>query len=154
MKVADRSGTVLKEIVQNVVKVSDLVNEIAHASQEQASGLSQISKAMNQLDQATQGNAASAEETASSSEQMAAEAEMLNKQVRELVFIVEGRHTQAQNHAKAPRAPSSRRPTNVIPMAAPKAKASPISSQSENSSAENLIPFGEEEEKLSNLGGF
>lgn len=59
--VADRSGTVLTNIVTSIKKVSDLNNEIAAASSEQTTGIQQISKAMNQLDQASQANAASAE---------------------------------------------------------------------------------------------
>ncbi|MBS1972300.1 MAG: chemotaxis protein [Bdellovibrionales bacterium] len=62
--IADRSGTTLSNIVQSIKKVSDLNNEIASASHEQATGIEQINKAMSQLDQAGQGNAASAEEIA------------------------------------------------------------------------------------------
>jgi methyl-accepting chemotaxis protein len=63
-EIADRSGTTLSNIVQSIKKVSDLNNEIASASHEQATGIEQINKAMSQLDQAGQGNAASAEEIA------------------------------------------------------------------------------------------
>ena len=65
--VADRSGTVLTNIVTSIKKVSDLNNEIAAASSEQTTGIQQISKAMNQLDQSSQANAASAEEIAATS---------------------------------------------------------------------------------------
>ncbi|MGE9743820.1 methyl-accepting chemotaxis protein [Bdellovibrio bacteriovorus] len=65
--VADNSGVVLKNIVESVKKVADLNNEIAAASVEQSAGIAQIGKAMNQLDQASQSNAASAEEVAASS---------------------------------------------------------------------------------------
>lgn len=66
-EVADRSGTVLTNIVTSIKKVSDLNNEIAAASSEQTTGIQQISKAMNQLDQSSQANAASAEEIAATS---------------------------------------------------------------------------------------
>lgn len=66
-KVADQSGEVLGSIVESVKKVADLNNEIAAASSEQSAGIQQIGKAMNQLDQASQSNAASAEEIAATS---------------------------------------------------------------------------------------
>lgn len=66
-KVADQSGEALGSILASVVKVADLNNEIAAASSEQSSGIQQINKAMNQLDQASQSNAASAEEIAATS---------------------------------------------------------------------------------------
>lgn len=66
-KVADQSGEALGSILESVKKVADLNNEIAAASSEQSSGIQQINKAMNQLDQASQSNAASAEEIAATS---------------------------------------------------------------------------------------
>lgn len=66
-KIADQSGAVLSNITNSVKKVSDLNTEIAAASSEQTTGIQQISKAMNQLDQASQSNAASAEEIAATS---------------------------------------------------------------------------------------
>ena len=86
--VADRSGEVLKEIVSSVVKVTDLSGEIAMASAEQSQGIAEISKAMNQLDQATQSNAAAAEEAAASSETMLRQAKVLGEQVQMLQKIV------------------------------------------------------------------
>jgi len=41
----------LKEIVKNVKKVTNLVNEIANASQEQSEGVGQVGKAISQMDQ-------------------------------------------------------------------------------------------------------
>lgn len=87
-EMADKSGTSLKEIVTSVKKVTDLNAEIATASNEQSEGIAQISKAMNQLDQATQSNAASAEEAAASSEVMLRQAKVLGEQVQNLMRIV------------------------------------------------------------------
>jgi methyl-accepting chemotaxis protein len=58
---ANVSHEVLKRIVESVNKVAGINNEIASASLEQSTGVSQITQAMNQLDQATQTNAASSE---------------------------------------------------------------------------------------------
>ncbi len=58
-------------------KVSEVVAEIASASEQQTLGIDQVNKAVDQMNQATQMNAANSEETASSSEQMSAQAEEL-----------------------------------------------------------------------------
>jgi len=55
------------ELVQdNVVKVTNLINEIAHASDEQAIGINELNKATSEMDSVTQQNAASAEDLAAS----------------------------------------------------------------------------------------
>ncbi|MDT8385392.1 MAG: methyl-accepting chemotaxis protein [Gammaproteobacteria bacterium] len=69
-KLVDQSGETLSQIVNSVKKVSDIIAEIASASQEQASGIDQINKAVVQMDEMTQQNAALVEEAAASSEAM------------------------------------------------------------------------------------
>lgn len=90
VEIADTSGTVLKEIVNSVKKVADLNSEISAASQEQANGIEQISKAMNHLDQAIQSNASSSEEVASSAEEMSSQSECLKQLVGQLRKFVNG----------------------------------------------------------------
>lgn len=85
---AQQSGDVLAEIVTSVKKVSELNSEISAASQEQSNGILQIGKAMNQLDQITQANAAASEESASASEELSAQAGVLRGNVVSLVQIV------------------------------------------------------------------
>ncbi|WII72790.1 methyl-accepting chemotaxis protein [Bdellovibrio sp. 22V] len=87
---AERSGTVLSEIVTSVKKVTALNNEIAAASTEQSNGIAQISKAMNQLDQVTQVNAASSEEAAASAEELSAQAESMSQVISTLVEVIKG----------------------------------------------------------------
>ena len=72
-----RSGQTLQEIMVSVKKVSDIVAEIAAASREQASGIEQVNKAILQMDQATQQNAALVEQTAAASSAMSREAARL-----------------------------------------------------------------------------
>lgn len=67
---ADKSGALLSNIVESIKKVSDLNNEIAAGSQEQASGIEQINTAMTQLDQAGQTNASSALEITNAAEEI------------------------------------------------------------------------------------
>lgn len=87
---AEKSGEVLRQIVEQVKRVSDLNTEIATASQEQSKGITQISQAMNDLDRSTQGNAASAEEVAASSEEMNAQARLLVDMSKRLAAITWG----------------------------------------------------------------
>ena len=58
-----QAGDSLGEIVESVKKVASLVAEIAAASQEQSLGIDQVGKAVNNMDQMTQQNAALVEET-------------------------------------------------------------------------------------------
>ena len=77
--VAERSGKLLDALVPAIRKTADLIQEVAAASSEQASGVVQINKAMSQVDQVTQRNASASEELASTAEEMSAQAEALNQ---------------------------------------------------------------------------
>lgn len=69
-KLVDNSGKALEDIVDSVKKVSDIIAEIAAASEEQSTGLDEINKAVTQLDEVTQQNAALVEEAAAASESL------------------------------------------------------------------------------------
>jgi methyl-accepting chemotaxis protein len=79
VELAERAGALLAEIVPSIKKTSDLVQEIAAASQEQSSGVGQINSAVTQLSSATQQNATSAEELAATAEEMSGQAEQLQQ---------------------------------------------------------------------------
>jgi methyl-accepting chemotaxis protein len=78
---ANQSGETLEEIVTATKKVNDIIAEIAAASQEQSSGINQVNKAVTQMDEMTQQNAALVEEAASASESMKDQAQSLKQQV-------------------------------------------------------------------------
>jgi len=67
--VAD-AGQTMSEIVASVQRVTDIVGEISHSSQEQSEGISQVNRAISQLDQMTQQNAALVEESAAAAESL------------------------------------------------------------------------------------
>ncbi|RYZ58311.1 MAG: methyl-accepting chemotaxis protein, partial [Proteobacteria bacterium] len=71
-KVAMECGEVLDDIVGKVTIVSQMSHSISTASDEQARGISEITKAVTQLDQMTQQNAAVSEQTASAAEELSA----------------------------------------------------------------------------------
>jgi methyl-accepting chemotaxis protein len=81
VKVAEQSGHLLAGLVPTIQKTADLVQEVASASSEQASGVVQINKAMASVDQVTQRNASASEELASTAEEMASQAESLQAMV-------------------------------------------------------------------------
>ncbi|MGZ4977444.1 MAG: HAMP domain-containing methyl-accepting chemotaxis protein [Methylobacter sp.] len=76
---AEIAGKLLDTMVPSIKKTSALVQEIAAASEEQSSGVSQINTAMDQLNQITQQNASSAEELAATSEEMSGQATQLQE---------------------------------------------------------------------------
>ncbi|WP_022663421.1 methyl-accepting chemotaxis protein [Paucidesulfovibrio longus] len=78
-KVAERAGGMLRELVPEIRKTADLVQEIAAASKEQNAGVDQIARAVNQMEQVVQQNASAAEEMASTSEELAGQAEQLQQ---------------------------------------------------------------------------
>jgi len=66
-RLVDESGQSLQEIVAAVKKVTDIVGEIAAASREQSTGIEQVNRAVAQMDETTQQNAALVEQAAASS---------------------------------------------------------------------------------------
>ncbi len=79
VKMAEQAGKLLDEMVPSIKKTSDLVQEIAAASQEQSAGVGQINGAMGQLNKATQQNASASEELAATSEEMGGQAAQLQE---------------------------------------------------------------------------
>lgn len=69
-KLVNETGASLTEIVQSTKTVSTIIAEIALASQEQSSGIAQVNKAVTQMEQVVQQNAALVEEAAAASEAM------------------------------------------------------------------------------------
>jgi methyl-accepting chemotaxis protein len=78
-RIADRTAGALGEIVTGITKVSDLVAEIAAASNEQAQGIAQVSQGLGQIDQVTQQNTAAAEQSAAAAEELSSQAGQLRQ---------------------------------------------------------------------------
>ncbi len=71
---AGKTSEALEKINTGVTQVTDLVGEIAAASSEQAQGIAQVNKGLQQVDNVTQSNTANAEETSSAAETLSAQA--------------------------------------------------------------------------------
>ena len=76
---AEHAGTLLDAMVPDIRKTSELVQEIASASEEQNSGVGRINGAMGQLNRATQQNASSSEQLAATAEEMGSQAAQLQE---------------------------------------------------------------------------
>jgi len=77
VSVAERSGTLLAELLPSIRKTSELVEEVAAGSNEQATGVQQINRAMSQVDSVTERSATAAEQLASTAEEMTVQAHAL-----------------------------------------------------------------------------
>ncbi len=73
----DKAGVTMSEIVNSVRRVTDIMNEIFAASNEQSTGIEQINQAVTQMDEATQQNAALVEQTAAAAESLSSQAQQL-----------------------------------------------------------------------------
>jgi methyl-accepting chemotaxis protein len=72
-----KSGQTLEEIVTSVKRVTDIIGEIAAASQEQSSGIDQVNRAVAQMDLVVQTNAAQTDGLASTAQTLATQAAQL-----------------------------------------------------------------------------
>lgn len=149
-EIADRSGSVLNNIVTSIKKVSDLNNEISAASSEQTTGIQQINKAMNQLDQGSQSNAASSEEIASTAEEISSQSNQMQLLVKDLNGYVTGQtevtgtpesKAESKKQKPAPQATGSK----VIKFKPPQKTAKPTE-------AAEVIPFDNEDEPRAKVG--
>ena len=80
-KQVDQAGATMTEIVQAVKRVTDIMSEIAAASNEQSAGIEQVNQAITQMDEVTQQNAALVEEAAAAAESMQEQSAVLMKAV-------------------------------------------------------------------------
>jgi len=80
-RIANDTAKALSGIVDGVAKATTLVGDIAAASNEQATAISQINQAINQVSQVVQTNSATAEESAAASEELSSQAMALQDDV-------------------------------------------------------------------------
>ncbi|WP_241667291.1 methyl-accepting chemotaxis protein [Pseudodesulfovibrio senegalensis] len=97
VEVAEKAGTMLADIVPDIKRTAELIQEISEASNEQNTGAEQINKALQQLDNVVQQNASASEEMASTSTDLAGQASQLQQTIS--FFKIDG------SRGTAPRAP-------------------------------------------------
>ncbi|WP_124951546.1 methyl-accepting chemotaxis protein [Sulfuriferula thiophila] len=98
-KQAGQAGTTMTEVVSSVQRVTDIMTEISAASREQSQGIDEINRAITQMDESTQQNAALVEEAAAAAKSMQDQAGHLEKLVNKFQIDEVRRHPQ---HAHSP----------------------------------------------------
>ncbi|MBT3984133.1 MAG: methyl-accepting chemotaxis protein [Bacteriovoracaceae bacterium] len=88
IKTANECGDSLDDILCNVGSVNEMVKEIASASAEQSTGVKQVTKAMQQLDETTHQNSSVAQQSSEMAGQLKAQADSLGSAIEELMAIV------------------------------------------------------------------
>ena len=93
----EQAGTAMQHIIQSVSQVTDIMAEIASASDEQSAGINQIAQAVNELDLVTQQNATMVEQAASAAINMEDHAGQLGKLVEHIKLIEEEAHAAVEH---------------------------------------------------------
>ncbi len=109
---------------QQIEHIAHQINNIQLSSTEQASGVAEVSRAIVEIEQVTQGNAASSEEAAAAAEELAAQAKMMRELVAHIAVFVGTRHSQIPSWEKKETAPA---PASAALLPQPKAKPSSAS---------------------------
>src|SRR5450830_297021 len=87
-KLVAQAGVTMDEVVASVRRVTDVMGEITAASQEQSSGIEEVNRAITQMDEATQQNAALVEQAAAAAQSLQEQAGRLSQAVS--VFKING----------------------------------------------------------------
>ncbi len=90
VKVTDDVAKSLTQIKDNSIKSADLVKEISLQTKEQATGMSQLSIAVGELDKVTQQNSAAAEESSAAAQELTAQANVLDQIISTLSHTIFG----------------------------------------------------------------
>ena len=112
-RLVNQAGDTMQEVVTSIKRVADIMSDITAASQEQTTGIEQISHAIGQMDDVTQQNAALVEEAAAAAVSLQDQADSLEHIVS--VFKLEG--TQLISGMSAAK-PAQQANTRVIPLSA------------------------------------
>ncbi|MFL6648108.1 MAG: methyl-accepting chemotaxis protein, partial [Sulfurifustaceae bacterium] len=131
------TSTKLEGIVAKVKSVAELVSEINVSSQEQASGIEQVNRAIVHMDTSTQSTAAQVEELASTSQSLASQADHLRRFVMQFRFSGSARAPMAATLAAKPPTPL---PAKAGSTTSPKPAESPKISATTDNKVQPLRP--------------
>lgn len=100
-QIANETAKSLEKIVNDVARAAELVSRIATASNEQAAGIAQIDKGIEQVSQVVQTNSATAEQSASASEELSGQAQILKDMVSQFKLSGTGQAGAGKSTARA-----------------------------------------------------
>jgi methyl-accepting chemotaxis protein len=124
-QIARTTADALEEIVSSITKTADLVAEIAAASNEQALGIGQINQGLEQIDDVTQANTASAEESAAAAEELSGQAMELQRLLQQFTLRKDSSARSYQASYAGSRPALTAKPPQRTPAASPKPSAKP-----------------------------
>ena len=115
------AGTKMREITQEIRRVTDIMGEITAASQEQSKGIGQVNQAITQMDTVTQQNAALVEQAAAAASSLESQANDLKASVSMFRLnasrdfdvnrpVVQSHTAAAPTRASVPTTPALKRP--------------------------------------------
>ena len=140
-QLVDESGKTLAEIMESVKKVTDIVAEIAAASEEQSVGIEQVNNAVTQMDSVTQQNAALVEQATAASKSMEQQSTTLVGQIGYFRTQATAQAAPAQMVESRPRAEVIKKPSRPVrlpsakPAAVPAATSMPLARASGDDSS-------------------
>src|SRR5450830_966325 len=106
-KLVEQAGATMTEVVASVRRVTDIVGEISSASQEQSDGIEQVNRAIAQMDESTQQNAALVEQAAAAAQSLQDQAHTLTEVVSIFKLDSEGGASASLYKAARPVAASA-----------------------------------------------
>jgi methyl-accepting chemotaxis protein len=110
-RLVEQAGMTTRDVVDAIQRVTNLMGEISAASLEQTAGIDQVNRAISQMDQVTQQNAALVEEAAAASESLQEQAEKLALVVGQ--FKLPGQHPAAPAFSSAGARPHQARVASI-----------------------------------------
>jgi len=111
-----QAGATMEQVVSSVRGVTDIVAEISAASAEQSSGIEEINRAITQMDESTQQNAALVEQAAAAAKAMQEQAGCLTQSIS----IFKLAHNATAMSATPVAAPAPAAPASRAPVASPR----------------------------------
>ncbi|WP_276570530.1 methyl-accepting chemotaxis protein [Halochromatium salexigens] len=115
---AERAGATMEEVVGAVRRVTDIMDEISAASQEQSQGIDQVSQAVGQMDQVTQQNAALVQQASAAAASLEEQADRMEKAISTFRLSKTAQSTHALlaggNHSRSSHGP----PPAALPQSA------------------------------------
>ncbi|OHB25035.1 MAG: hypothetical protein A2X84_09975 [Desulfuromonadaceae bacterium GWC2_58_13] len=99
--IADRTAAALREIVDQITMVTNLISDISNSSNEQAQGIAQVNLGLRQVDSVTQQNTALAEQSASASDELSGQAENLRQMIQHFKLMTAPNASPSEHQRQA-----------------------------------------------------
>jgi methyl-accepting chemotaxis protein len=163
VKTAEKCDAVLSEIVEIAIVVKNMMNEVAHASKEQATGVQNISQAMNQVDQMVHSNETSASKSNETAQKLLEQSNELKKVVGNIESVIFGGNilkltkkekdsppptTKTEKKVAAPQKKITVEEKKIEPIKIAKVNAPPkevkVTSENNNKETNNAIPSADD----------